>query len=62
MLSRRTCTSTNGIRFAATEIIDIFDTWEAGYDAGWERYLMEGFLVQPIRTWEPLLRIRGYSF
>jgi hypothetical protein len=47
-----------------TEVIGIYDTWEAGYDAGLERYLLQGqgFLVQPIRTWEPLLRLRGYSF
>jgi hypothetical protein len=44
------------------KIIGIYDTWEAGRSAGLEKYLLQGFLVQPIRTWEPLLRIRGYSF
>ena len=44
------------------EVIGIYDTWEAGRLAGLEKYLMQGILVQPIRTWEPLLRIRGYSF
>ena len=44
------------------EVIGVFDTWEAGRRAGLEKYLMQCFLVQPIRTWEPLLRIRGYSF
>jgi hypothetical protein len=44
-----------------TEIIGIFDTWEAARLAGLQKYLLQGFLVQPIQTWQPLLRIRGYS-
>jgi len=40
------------------EVIGIYDTWEAGRLAGLQKYLLQGFLVQPIRTWEPLLRVR----
>jgi len=41
-----------------TEIIGIFDTWDQGYRAGLDRYLLTGFLVQPIQTWQPMLRVR----
>jgi hypothetical protein len=41
-----------------TEIIGIFDTWDEGYQAGLDRYLLNGFLVQPIQTWQPVLRVR----
>jgi hypothetical protein len=43
------------------EILGLYDSWDAARDAGLERYLREAFLVHPVRTWEPLLRIRGYS-
>lgn len=36
-------------------------TFAEGVTAGREKYLLQAFLVQPIREWEPLLRMRGYS-
>jgi hypothetical protein len=43
------------------EIIGIYDTWAAAREDGLQRYLLEPFLVQPIRTEEPYLRIRGIN-
>jgi hypothetical protein len=37
-------------------VIGIYDTWDEGYEAGLKRYLMQPFLVQPIRAEEPCLR------
>jgi hypothetical protein len=38
------------------EIVGIYDTWEAGQEAGLERYLLDAHLIQPILTREPILR------
>ena len=43
------------------KIVGIFETWDEGLRVGRERYLLQPFLVQPIREREPLLRLRGYS-
>jgi hypothetical protein len=42
------------------EILGVYDTRREALDEGYRRFLMQGFLVQQIRTWEPLLipRIR----
>lgn len=41
------------------EVIGIFDTSAEGEAEGRSRYLMKQFIVQPIREWEPLLKIRN---
>lgn len=43
------------------QIMGIFPTLDEGLQAGRLKYLMQPFLVQPIREREPLLRIRGHS-
>ena len=42
-------------------IIGLFDTWDAAYAAGLQRYLLRPFLVHQIQTREPILRLRGYN-
>lgn len=42
------------------QIIGVFATLDEGVRAGRERYLMQPFMVQPIRTWEPMLRLSPY--
>jgi hypothetical protein len=42
-------------------IIGIFATLDEGVRAGRQKFLMQPFLVQPIREREPLLRLRGYT-
>ena len=42
------------------EVISLYDTWDAARDDGLKRYLEQPFLVHQVRTWEPLLRMRGY--
>ena len=37
-------------------IIGFYDTWEAARQAGLQKYLLEGHLVQTIREHEPVLR------
>jgi hypothetical protein len=44
------------------EIIGIFDSYETAYDIGLQRFLLEPFLVHPVRPEEPYLRIRGINF
>jgi hypothetical protein len=41
--------------------IGIFDNFDEAVQVGREKYLMQAFLVQPIREREPLLRIRGHA-
>ncbi len=41
-------------------ILGVFATLDEGVRAGRERYLLQPFMVQPIRTWEPLLRVSPY--
>jgi hypothetical protein len=38
------------------EVVGIYDTWEAGREAGVKRYLLDAHLVQPILTWHPVIR------
>jgi hypothetical protein len=38
-------------------VIGFYDTWEAAYRAGVERYLRQGFMVHQVRSREPLLRL-----
>jgi hypothetical protein len=42
-------------------IIGIFDTEDAARTEGLKRCLLQPFLVQQIRSREPILRIRGYN-
>jgi hypothetical protein len=44
------------------EIIGIFDSWDSARQAGFQRFLRELFFVHPIRTIEPLLRMRGINY
>ena len=43
-------------------IVGIYDTDESAREEGLRRYLLEPFLVQPIRAEEPYLRVRGVNF
>jgi hypothetical protein len=43
-------------------IIRLFDTFGEAADAGYEQFLQEPFLVQPIREWQPLLRVSRYCW
>jgi hypothetical protein len=43
------------------EIIGLYDTWECAREAGLRLYLCEPFMVHRVCTYEPLLRLRGYS-
>jgi hypothetical protein len=44
------------------EIVGIWDNHNEAMDEGYRRFLLTGFLVQQIRTWEPLLSPRiGYN-
>jgi hypothetical protein len=43
-------------------VVGVYDTWDAAREAGLQRYLLEPFLVHPIRTEEPYLRVRGLNF
>ena len=40
------------------EIIGLYPTLDEGYHAGLQRYLLNPFIVQPVREWQPLLRMR----
>jgi len=42
-------------------IAGIFDSFEEGLRTGRQKFLMQPFLVQPIREREPLLTIRGHA-
>lgn len=42
-------------------VLAVHDTWDAAREAGLRLFLREPFLVQPIRSEEPVLRLRGYS-
>jgi len=42
-------------------IVGIFATLDEGIQAGRQKYLMQPFLLQPIREREPLLRTRGQT-
>jgi hypothetical protein len=43
------------------EIIGIYDCWAAARETGLQCFLLDPFLVQPIRPEEPYLRIRGFN-
>jgi hypothetical protein len=42
-------------------IVGFFDSWQAARQEGVRRYLLQPMLVQEIRTYEPILRIRGFN-
>ena len=44
------------------ELIGTYGTAEEALSAGFQRFLLQPFLVHPIRTEEPYRRIRGISF
>jgi hypothetical protein len=44
------------------EVIGIYGSSEEAVAAGLQRYLLQPFLVHPIRTEEPFLRIRGINY
>jgi hypothetical protein len=43
------------------EILGLYDSWEAAREVGLRRFLLQPFLVHPIRAEEPYLRIRGVN-
>jgi hypothetical protein len=45
-----------------SEILGFFDTFDAAYEAGVNRFLREPFFVHTIRAEEPYLRIRGVNY
>ena len=42
------------------EVVELFQTFDEGCRAGWERYLLQPFLVQPVREWQPVFRMRAH--
>jgi hypothetical protein len=40
------------------EIIGLFETLDEGYRVGRQRFLFQPFIVQPVREWQPLLRMK----
>jgi hypothetical protein len=44
------------------EIIGIFVDEREAMRVGYERYLLQPFMVQPIREWEPLIRLPWYCW
>ena len=44
-----------------SQIIGLYDTWDAARKAGLRLYLMEPFMVHEVRAEEPLRRVRGYT-
>jgi len=44
------------------EIIGLYPTWEAASGVGYQKFLLESFMVQPILTEEPLLRLSPYCW
>ncbi len=43
------------------QVVGLHDTWDAAREAGLRLYLLQPFLVQQVRSEEPVLRLRGYS-
>src|SRR5437763_11282574 len=43
------------------EIIGLYATFDESCCAGLKRYLMDGYIVQPVREWQPVLRMRVRS-
>jgi hypothetical protein len=41
------------------DIIGVYDTKDEAMDEGRRRYLLDRRLVQQIRTWEPVIRLRS---
>jgi hypothetical protein len=41
-----------------TEIIGLFGTFDEGYRTGRQQYQFQPFIVQPVREWQPLLRMK----
>jgi hypothetical protein len=44
-----------------SQVVALYDAWDAALEAGHRLYLLEPFLVHEVRAEEPLLRVRGYS-
>jgi len=40
------------------EIVGVYDTLDEGHWDGRKRFLLEPFILQPVREWQPVLRIR----
>jgi hypothetical protein len=40
------------------EVIGLYETFDEGCRVGTERYLLEAFLVQPVREWQPLFHTK----
>jgi hypothetical protein len=38
------------------EIIGVYDDFDDGYQVGLDRYFRQGFILQPVREWQPVLR------
>ena len=43
------------------QIVGLYESWESAQAEGLKRWLMEGFCIKQLLTWEPVLRIRGYE-
>jgi hypothetical protein len=44
------------------EVIGLFATFDEGARVGYEKYLQDPFLVQPVREWQLLLRLSRYCW
>jgi hypothetical protein len=40
------------------EIAGVFDTLDDAHVAGLARYLSQSFILQPVREWQPVIRMR----
>jgi hypothetical protein len=40
------------------EVIGVYETFDEGCSAGRKRYLLEAYLVQPVREWQPLFHTK----
>ncbi len=43
------------------EVIGLYATFDEGCRAGWDRYDVQQFMVQPVREWQPVVRLRLHS-
>ena len=40
------------------EVVELFMSFDDGYRAGRQRYQFQPFIVQPVREWQPVMRLR----
>jgi hypothetical protein len=41
------------------DVVGLFKTLDEGYRAGRARYPFQPFILQPVREWQPVLRMSG---